>query len=78
LVESGSPSIKEYDKLVWVRHLFEILLSGYVRRVGNLAQIKLLNGIIVLLPFGVGIGIVIREIFIDEVYDRFISHVIMT
>ena len=62
---------KEYDKLVWVRHLFEILLSGYVRRVGNLAQIKLPNGMIVLLPFGVDMGIIVREIFIDEVYDRF-------
>jgi len=62
---------RNYNKLVFARHLIEILLSGYVRRIGNLAQIKLLNGMIVLLPLGVDVGIVVREIFIDQVYDCF-------
>jgi hypothetical protein len=54
---------REYKSFIFARRLLEILFTGYVRRVGEIAQFKLPNGMIALLPFESNMGLAVREIF---------------
>jgi len=61
---------KAYDELEGIHHLLQdrLVYLYYVRRIGNLVQIKPPVGV-VLLPSGD--EFIFREIYLDEVYDKF-------
>ncbi|MEM4004920.1 MAG: FkbM family methyltransferase [Desulfurococcaceae archaeon] len=61
-----------YSKLDLLHHLFEIWFAGFcVRRIGKIVQSKLPGGIIAIQPFERDIAVITREIFVEQVYDRF-------
>ena len=61
---------KAYDELEGIHHLLQdrLVYLYYVRRIGNLVQIKPPVGV-VLLPSGD--EFIFREIYLDEAYDKF-------
>ncbi|MCR8487461.1 MAG: hypothetical protein NDP22_03500 [Crenarchaeota archaeon] len=63
---------KWYCKFDLVRHLFEIWFMGFcIRRVKKMVWSRLPRGIIAIQPFGIDGGIIVREIYFEQVYDRF-------
>ena len=63
---------KWYFKFDLVRHLFEIWFMGFcIRRVKKMVWSRLPRGIVAIQPFGIDGGIIVREIYFEQVYDRF-------
>ena len=63
---------KKYVKLEWAHHhLLQDLLYYYVRRIGNLAQSKLPDGIMLQPLDSISLINVNKEIYLDQVYDGF-------
>jgi len=64
--------LKSYSKFNLLRRLLEILFVGFaLGRIGEMVYSKLPRGNIALQPSGSDAAIITREIYFEQVYDRF-------
>jgi len=63
--------IKNYDKLELLRHAAELaLIAPIIRKRKWIAYRRLSKDIIVATPFDFEIGFILREVFVEEVYEK--------